>query len=209
MKKFLSGIFAVYLFFFFFPKITFADVPNPSYLNAKCNPDEIEVICRWGRDSLGSPVKSECARYENNPNYRFLDGTGSTFGGSREFCFKAVSTSDFIIYHFKAVLMLLFITLLFEIPIFLILVSKNRRALQAVLSANLISVLLFYFITVILSLSGLVMLIVMELVVIIFEALFIKLILNEIGFGKILRYSIIANMASAILGSVLLYYING
>jgi hypothetical protein len=53
------------------------------------------------------------------------------------------------------------------------------------------------------------MLLVMELMVIIFEAVFIRFMLREVRFRKILVYSLVANTVSAILGGVLLNLISG
>lgn len=207
MNKLLFNLILVFLIFVFFPQLVFADVVNPNYFTAKCKPGEIEVECSWGRTTLNSPINNRCVRYEKNPNYRFLEGTGSTFGGRQKFCFKTVSTGNFISYHVKAVLPLILITLLLEIPIFFVLVVRDRRALFTVLSANVISVSLFYLATILLQLlllTKFTQLIIMELAVIAFEAVFIKLMLKEIRFKKILIYSFVANFISAVLGNILL-----
>ena len=209
MKKLLFSIALTLLFIAFSPSQVKADVPNPDYFTAKCNAGEIEVECRWSRSSIDSPIKNGCASYENDPSYRSLTGIGSTFGGSKRFCFKAVSVSDSISHHVATLLPLLSITLLIELPIFFVLGVRNRKALLAVLAANLISVPLLYLATILLPLTGFTTLIVMELIVIIFEAVFIKTILKEIGIRKLLMYSFIANAVSAILGSVLLNIVNG
>ncbi len=199
MKKTLSIIFLALLVLIFLPKETFADIINPDYLTARCDPGELKVHCSY---SSRGPF-DECAKYENNPNYRFLVGTGSTFGGSKIFCFKAVSTSAFITYHAKAILPLLLITLCLETPLFLIFGFRSRKALLAILFANLISVPLFYTATVSLPFSGLIVLVIMELTVIVFEAILIKFMLKENRFKKIFIYSATANAVSAILGSAL------
>lgn len=204
MKKLLLGISLIILFFTFSPLLVFADVPNPNYFTAKCNSDEIEVRCSWSRASLNSPINDGCVRYDKNPNYRFLEGTGSTFGGRQKFCFKAVSVSEFISYHINALLPLLLITLLLEIPVFFILGFRNRKALSVVLSANLISIPLLYLSTIFLPFTRFIPLMIMELIVVVFEATFMRFMLKEIGFRKILIYSFIANAISAILGGVVL-----
>lgn len=209
MKKFLFIISLFFIIFISPPRLAFADLVNPNYFTAKCNFGEIEVECSWSRTSLSSPINDGCTRYEKNPNYRFLEGEGHTFGGSQKFCYKAVSAGYFISYHAKALLPLLLITLLLEIPIFFVVVLRGHKALFTVLFANLISVPLFYITTIFLPFRGFTILIVMELIVIVFEALFVKRMLKEIGFRKILVYSFVANAVSAILGGVILNFING
>ena len=210
MKKFLLNIFLVLLLFIFLPKPASADLVNPEYYIKTCSPGEMEVQCRYeSTQPFGPKTYNECAKYENNPNYRFLVGEGHSFGGSQKYCFKAALTGDFIGYYIKVLLPLLLITLLLEIPIFLVFGFRGRRALFTVLSTNLISVPLFNLATIFLPFSGLVALIIMELIVVIFEAVFIKLMLKEIAFRRILIYSFVANAVSAILGYVILRIISG
>ena len=210
MKKFLLNIFLVFLIFIFFLKPASADSVNPEYFSKTCPPGEKEVQCIYkSTQPFGPKTYNECARYENNPNYRFLVEDGHSFGGSQKYCFKAASTGDFIGYYIKVLLPLLLITLFLEIPIFLVFGFRSRRALFTVLSTNLISVPLFNLATIFLPFSGLVALIIMELIVVIFEAVFIKLMLKEIAFRRILIYSFVANAVSAILGYVILRIISG
>lgn len=209
MRKVLSTIFLALLILIFLPSPVFADVLNPDYFTNRCDHGEIEVSCSYrSKEPFGPKTYNECAKYENNPNYRFLVGTGSSFGGSEKFCFKAVSATESINYHVKAILPLLFITLFLEIPLFLIFGFRSRRFLFVIFLANLISVPLFYLATIFLPFSGFITLIVMELIVIIFEAMFIKLVLKEVQFKKILTYSLVANTVSAILGGFLFIFLN-
>lgn len=206
-EKFLSYMFLAFLFLFFPPKAVLADIPNPGYFTAKCNPSEIEVECSYkSKEPFGPKIYNECAKYENNPNYRFLEGTGSSFGGRQKFCFKAVSSKDFIVYHIKTLLPLLLITLTLEVPIFFIFGFKGKKALLALLFANLISVSSSYLATVFLP-QGFIL--VLELMIIIFEGIFIKFWLKEIKLRRILLCSFTANIVSAIFGSVIINCISG
>lgn len=210
MKSLLFGISLSFLVLVLFPRIALADLVNPDYFTKTCAPGEIEFECDYRSNTpFGPKIYDECTKYENNPNYTFLVGEGHSFGGSQKYCFKALSLGDSINYHITVLLPLILITLLLEIPLFLIMISKNRKALLTVLFANLISIPLLYFATTFLPFSGLVMLIVMELIVVIFEAIFIKLTLKELTFKKVLIYSFTANAVSAILGSIVLKIITG
>ncbi len=207
LEKFLSYMFLSFLFLFFLPKVVLADVPNPDYFTAKCNPIEIEIECSYkSKEPFGPKIYNECAKYENNPNYRFLEGTGSSFGGRQKFCFKAVSSKDFIVYHIKTLLPLLLITLILEIPVFFIFGFKGKKALFALLFANLISVPSFYLATVFLP-QGFIL--VLELMIIIFEGIFIKFWFKEIKLRRILLCSFTANIVPAIFGSVIINCISG
>jgi len=203
MKKFLLNIFLILLIFISFPKPASADSVNPEYFSKTCPPGEREVQCNYrSTQPFGPRTYNECAKYENNPNYRFLVGEGHSFGGIEKYCFRPISTGSFIIHHLRVLLPLLLTTFALEIPIFLVFGFRGRKSLFTLLSANLISVTLFYFTT--LSFSGYTLLILMELFVILFEAIFIKLILKDVGLRKILIYSFIANAVSAIFGSAIL-----
>lgn len=210
MKKFLLNIVLFFLFFIFFLKPAYSDVISPEYFNKTCFPSEMEVECSYSSTQpFGDRTYDECAKYVNNPNYRYLVGAGHSLGGGiNKYCFKAVSTVDFIFYHIKTLLPILLITLLLEIPIFLVFGFKGRRALLAVLSANLISLPLLYLATIFIPYSvftvSVLTVLIMELLVVIFEAVFIKMILKEFSFKKILIYSFVANALSVILGGALL-----
>ncbi|MCR4264514.1 MAG: hypothetical protein NUV98_07435 [Candidatus Roizmanbacteria bacterium] len=209
MKKFLMNIFLFLLLFIFFPETASADLVNPEYYTKTCSPGEVEVECSYkSTQPFGPTTYDECAKYKNDPDYRYLVEEGHSFGGSQKYCFKAVSPVAFFLYHVKTLLPLLFITLLLEVPLFLLFVRKGRKALLAVLFANLVSVPLLYLITIFLPFSGYMLVIFLELLVVIFEALFIKRMLNEIMFKKLITYSFVANAVSAIFGSAVLLFIS-
>jgi hypothetical protein len=206
MKKLLFNIFLFFLPLAFIPKIVLADVPNPNYFIAKCHPSEMMVECSYSSEEpFGPKTYNGCAEYENNPKYRFLEQDGSSFGGDIKFCFKDLSSDNFIIYHIKVLLQITPITLLLEIPIFLVFFGfRTKKALRILLTANLLSVPTFYLATILLPTRGYVPLLVMELIVIIFEAILIKFMFKENRLKNILIYSFIANIWSAIIGSIIL-----
>ncbi len=82
-------------------------------------------------------------------------------------------------------------------------ISKTRRDLITVVLANLISVPLLYIATLFSASKGFLIVLIMELIVVIFEAIFIKFILNNVGFRRIIIYSFFANALSAIFGSAI------
>jgi len=64
-----------------------ADIPNPEYPISRCNPGEEMVTCDFrSKEPLGPLTKDECAPYRDNPNYRYLTGTGGSLGGSSKYC---------------------------------------------------------------------------------------------------------------------------
>ncbi len=88
MKNVLPVFFLTLLGFISFPQIVSADVFNPEYFSKKCNPGEIEVQYSYRSDTpFGPETYNECARYENNPDYRFLAGDGHSFWGRTEILF--------------------------------------------------------------------------------------------------------------------------
>jgi hypothetical protein len=67
---------------------------NPDFITKTCNPDEEEIVCSYkSKEPFGSRTSDECKKYANNPDYRYLVGHGSSFGGEEKYCFKKVSTS--------------------------------------------------------------------------------------------------------------------
>ena len=207
MKRWILYLISYFLLLFFiFPKQIFADVPNPEYFTAKCNPDEVEVECSYSQTGFGAPMKGECLKYENNPSYRFLSGTGSTFGGSRKYCFKPISTIAIIAHHVKSFSPLFVITILFEVPVFFIFGLRTTKALFSVLLANFISVTLFYSATIVLPFGGILILLLMELGVIALESTIIKIRLKQVGWKRIVVSALIANIVSATAGNVALNF---
>ena len=198
---------AIIAFFFSSSNSVFADVFNPRYFNSKCNSGEAEVECSYRSEKpYGPKIYNGCILYENNPNYRYLAGEGHSFGGSLKYCLKAELTITSIGYHIRSISLQLVFTLLLELPLLLLMIREEprKKVLLTTISANLISIALFYLVTLFLPASGLLLLVVMELVVIIFETIFIKIFLKKVGFKKILIYSFVANLFSATVGSVLL-----
>ncbi len=210
MKNWLSGIILAITGAILFNKIAYADLINPEYYSKTCKPGEMEIQCSYkSTQPFGPKTYNECAKYENNPAYKYLTGEGHSFGGRSKYCYKATSIENYLVYHIRTLLPLLLITLLLEIPLFLLMISKTRKGLLTVVLANLISVPLLYIATVLLPFTGFLLMLTMELTVIIFETLFIKFIYQDARFGKVLTYSFFANITSAIFGNVLLNLISG
>lgn len=192
------------IFLFISPKFVSADMTNPDYFTSSCDLDEIEVECVI---DVGNPYPrtfsifyNACDKYEKSPNYRFLDSTH----GTGKYCYKSTSVVAFVKYHMKKLFPLLLITLLIELPIFLIFRFKNIKNISVVILANLISIPLFYVVTIVTPFKGLNPLIFMELVVVIFEAILIKFFLKGVSFKKVLVYSFAANFASAFIGILII-----
>lgn len=208
MKKCILFIFSLFLLFALTSqKLVFADVPNLDYFKAKCNPDEIETVCTWSRINIDSPIIDKCVQYEKDLNYRFLSGTGSTFGGTNKYCFKLVSIKALISHYLKSFLPLFITTALFELPIFFAFGLRSTKAMLVVSLINLLSVSLSYYVTTFLTLNTSLKVLLMEFVIIVFEATLIKLKFKRISTKRIIIASIIANITSALLGTIALYLI--
>ena len=66
-----------------------ADVMNPDFLTKKCAPGEKEVVCSFSsKKPFGPRTTDECKKYKNDPNYYYLVGHGSSFGGEEKYCLK-------------------------------------------------------------------------------------------------------------------------
>jgi len=210
-KKFLWNASLILLIIIFYESVS-ADIINPEYYTKKCLPGEIEIECRWQTEEpFGPPIYDECAKYRNNPDFRFLEGEGSSYGGRSKYCLKPSLNIYSTALAIKILLQLLLITLLMEIPIFLIFGFRSLKAIFVILLANLISLPLFnllaYFLAIFLSSLAFarpIVLIIVELLVIIFEAKFIEFNLKDVKLKRVLISSFIANTISAMCGKIAL-----
>ena len=185
-----------------------ADVVNPDYLITQCPLNKLQRECFYSsKEAFESETKSDCEVYENNSSCEFLAGTGSSFGGQRRYCcepgFKNASSSGISqIEHFGSVLLL---TLLLELPVFLIFGFREKKALLAIALANLISVSAFYAAN--FWLSGIGFILISELAIIIFEIIFLATILKGNKIKKIILATLTANLVSAIIGGILISFL--
>jgi len=92
----LSLSFGILILSLVFPiQNVYADVMNPDFLTMKCNPDEEEVVCSYtSKEPFGRRTTDECAGFSNNPDYRYLTGHGSSFGGEEKYCNKIVAQDE-------------------------------------------------------------------------------------------------------------------
>lgn len=83
-------IVAIAMFFVLLPRDINADVVHPDFLTKKCAPGEQEVKCTYrNKDMFGPKEVDTCKLYRNDPNYRPLAATGSTWGGTAKYCLRA------------------------------------------------------------------------------------------------------------------------
>jgi len=188
-----------------------ADVMNPDYLIKKCPTNKIEKVCSFrSATPFGPETWSDCGQYRNNPLCTFLVGHGSSFGGQSKYCcqvdFNNISFSSLFIYIIKNTFPLLLLTLLLELPIFWIFGFRNKRAVSFIILANLISVISFSVAS--FWLGGFIFVVFSEVIIIIFEIAFLKLFLKEFIVKKIIFATLVANIISATVGTILLSYIS-
>lgn len=186
-----------------------ADIINPEWLDKKCDVDEIEVTCSYRTEMPFGPHTSDnCVGYKLNPSYRFLVAHGSSNGGGEKYCFKAIGLLAQVQYLVYNYLLLLLLTLPLELAIlWLLRFIKNRKILQAVIAANAVSVLLLVLAKMFLKLDLYIVLAIGEIIVFSIEVAIIRLIVKEFGFFRIFVSVLIANLVSAIFGTIALYLI--
>jgi hypothetical protein len=118
-----------------------------------------------------------------------------------------------LLFHIAKFVITLFVALLFELPIFWLFGLRKKKEFLVIALANVISVLLFYIFRVATtdyrpSSATLVgelylQIFIAELIVVCFEAIFLKIILKKISFKKLILIVLIANIISGTFGSVL------
>ena len=96
-------------------------------------------------------------------------------------------------------------TLIIELPIFLLFGFRTKKKIGLAILANIISVPVYHIANALLTGSNV---LVAELLITLFECIFLVTFLRkEMGTGKIIIATIVANIASFILGTILINFI--
>lgn len=215
-EKILSLLFLVVTGFIFLisPKIVKADVIFPGYIEAKCNIDETLVTCENGRRMYPlnkSPLSqlltvNQCKQFENNPSYRFLVDSGKSM---TKYCYKAGTFTSVLPYHLKNILLLVITTLIFELAVFYFFNFRSLKVILQLVILNLITVSVVYMIMSYLPPSNIVTLSGLELGVIIVEFIVLRFLINRVSTTRILVATILANLLSSTVGSLVLMLSKG
>lgn len=192
---------------FAFP--VFADVINPEWFAKKCNSNEIEVTCSYSsKVPFGPRTSDSCSSYKLHPDYQFLTAHGSSFGGEEKYCYKASNPISFVLFLFKDYLVLLSVTLPLELSVlWLIRFLKSKNIVKGVILANVISVALLVLVGTFLKLDLLVVASLGEILVFAVEVAVIRLLTKEFGALRLIASVFLANVFSAIVGTLLLFAI--
>ncbi len=204
---------------FLLAKNTSADVIPFGYYEKQCSPNERAVECSFHNDKLSGPrVLDTCTKYQDNPNFRYLKGHASSFGGEEVYCVKRTMSQvtagislfdDFtllnIIYYARLFFFQFCITILFEVPIFFYFGFRTKKNILSVLFVNLFTVLLFYTTHLIIDLSWLYIFIV-EVVIVIYEA-YVLYALTGYPRGHVAFATFVANFFSAVIGTYVGIYL--
>lgn len=90
IKRIFLFLVATIILTVFLPIGARADVVNPDYLTKKCGAGEKEITCSYSSKEPFEPRTTDgCKQYADNPNYYYLTGRGSSFGGEEKYCLKA------------------------------------------------------------------------------------------------------------------------
>jgi hypothetical protein len=201
MRKFI-GILILFLLFLVNASQVSADLMNPDWSKKTCKPGEIEVICNYrSEEPFGPRTADGCKKYKNDSDYYYLVGHGSSFGGEEKHCLKEGLSGKLLFHHVGSFIPELAITLVIEVAIFFIVGFREQRKILSVVLANLISLPIAYFIIRVLSFDSL---FIIEALVVVFEAVFIKSRHKEVRLAWLLAASILANLFSFLGGTVLL-----
>jgi hypothetical protein len=92
MKKVLLFTILVMLFI---PTLVKADLIGPEWFETECPAGQQEVTCSYRSEEPFGPKTSDyCVKYENNSNFEYLTGHGSSFGGESKYCFLGQGNPD-------------------------------------------------------------------------------------------------------------------
>ena len=211
----------------------YADVPI-IFRTGDCPSNKVEVRCDYYFIELfGRRVHIGCEEYYENPKCEHIGGGGSTWGGESIYCCEPDFSNYASIYVFYKnllwytflILLSILLTLLLELPIFWIFGFRDKKSLFIIILANLTSLPLFYIATryiyfyfttsfgsyiaygyfsTFLWFSDLIPVLIFEIPVIIYEALFLIIFLKNVNTKKILLAVFIANIFSATIGGLIL-----
>jgi hypothetical protein len=202
----ILGLFLI-LIALLFPRLIQADVINPEWFDKKCGISEREVVCSYtSREPFGPRIYDDCQKYKYNPNYRYLVGRGSSFGGSEKYCTNLPLLVNVPLITHHDVLEVgrnFLLTLIIELLVFSLLPLKIMGLRKAVVLANLVSVPLFYLVVKLLG-GGFIVIVAGEIGVIILETTMLASIL-KVPNRNIVGAVILANLSSAIFGGMILF----
>jgi len=203
MKKYLLILFLI--LGLFVTSLVWADVMNPEYLTKHCPLNKVEKECSYTSETpFGPTTFTDCGSYKNNPKCQYLVGHGSSFGGQERYCCEPGFENAHHLYvsQIKLFGLTLFLTLLLELPVFWLFSFRKKKEILVITLANVISVSAFYIAS--FWLFGFLFVLISELVIIIFEIIFLAKILKGIDIKKITLATIVANLISAIIGGILI-----
>jgi len=192
-----------------------ADEISPEWLNLVCPPGMVEETCSsHSEEPFGPEISNDCDKYENNYQCTYLVGNCSSFGCMYRYCCQPGFDSDQISpssistiqYSLAGMFIGLFATLLLELPIFLLFGFRNKRSLLFITLANVISVSFFHIAGSLMN--GLIFIIAGEIIIFIFEVVFLTFTLKKFLLKRIILATLTANVASAVIGTLLAVFIN-
>ncbi|NCS97878.1 MAG: hypothetical protein GW762_04790 [Candidatus Pacebacteria bacterium] len=201
MKKYFL-IFALSLSFLMLPASVKADVINPDWFELHCAADQLQVECTYkSEQAFGPKIMDECEQYENNPEYVYLTGHGSSFGGEERYCLIHPNIATFVFEHLKNLFPFLFITVFVETSLFFLLKYRSVLKLTVVAISNILSLSLVYILTLFITDVKYVNIgiAVYELFVLLFEYTFIQFFLKENNRRALLLFVLFANVISTLL----------
>lgn len=201
---------SVFVFFltlllaFFVVKSANADVIDPKLFEKKCDPGEMQVTCTYfSEDPYGPRIRDGCKKYELNESYRYLTSRGSFVGGEEVYC-----TSGPVKHYSYLVLLVMpvfLLTLLFEFPVLAYFGFEWKNNAFLIIFANLVTVG-FLNLTISLAPTGAAptLILVLEAIIVLLEALIYKRFIDYIKPGKIFLASLMANLLSGIVGTLIM-----
>lgn len=192
--------------FLFLVKEVNADVINPEYYTKKCSSGELEITCSYKSiEPFGPKTYNECAPYENNPKYRFLTGNGHSFGGSSKYCYSSGSIIPDATYLISKIFPAFVVTFFLELVVFYISGFRTKKDILGVLIVNLVSVFFANWIIsfIFISLNKILFTLIVEILIIIFEAFFWKFWVPKTNSARIIKTVVIANLTSFVLGTII------
>jgi len=199
-------ILILFLLFLFLPvNIVKADTPDPNYVAAECPAGKTLVECNNGQGfeqyrATGHAGADECLKYENNPDYKELYTEGH---GSTKYCYQPTNALGKIFYYIKYLGLLILITIILELPILRLFGFKTRKNVWQIIWINIITVTTLYIVTANIIYHDPRILIALELLVILVEAILYKWQNYQFSWKRVAFGSLTANAVSAIFGGAI------
>ncbi|MFA6754683.1 MAG: hypothetical protein WCR68_02475 [Candidatus Dojkabacteria bacterium] len=191
-----------------------ADILPENPWSSHCLANEVEITCQETLNDYSSPpLSTNCVPYENNDDYRLLtykkdfNENDDRIYMEYKYCgnLSQIENTTVALFFLKKYLVMLFLTLLIELTVLVLLrFISSFKVFGIVVIANIVSVLMLLLLSWYFN-TNFILLIIGEIMVYLSEVMIISKLTHSGLTKKVWISILLANLASAIIGTIILY----